>query len=61
MRWEDRNMKKLYQIPTATIVGFKNEDILTFLRLSSDFLFEFGKARSVIDFEEGVLNQQDQA
>ena len=54
-------MKKQYQIPSATIVGFKNEDILTFLRLSSDFLFEFGKARSVIDFEEGILNQQDQA
>ncbi len=53
-------MKKLYQIPTATIVGFKNEEVLTFLHLSSNFLFEFGEARNVIDFENS-LSQEDQA
>ena len=55
-------MKKQYQIPAATIFGIQNGEIetlnllgLDFLRTSAELTYEMGKARNVIDFENGVL------
>lgn len=52
-------MKKQYQIPVANIFGMNSEDVHTDLlflfRVSSESDVEVGKARSVIDFEGGVL------